>query len=178
VSTNKSESQEYQLIRTDGDLEIRYYPAATLAIVSSNIKSYSELGSSGFRKLAKYIFGGNNMKQSIAMTTPVHMEIGDSISKMAFVMPSSMKKEDLPIPDNSEISIKTSEPEYVAVLRFSGFANTENIEENRSKLETLLKAKGLSYYGNFRFLGYNPPYQLVGRRNEVIISLNAENFKQ
>jgi hypothetical protein len=106
------------------------------------------------------------------------MEIGDSLSTMAFVMPSAMKKEELPIPNNSEISFKTSEPEYVAVIKFGGFANTEKINEQRIILEGLLKEKGLSYYGNFRFLGYNPPYQLLGRRNEVIISLNPENFKE
>ncbi len=178
VSTNKTESQAFQMIRTEGDFEIRYYPSATMAFVTSNLKSYSDLGSSGFRQLASYIFGGNNMKQSIAMTSPVHMEIGDSISTMAFVMPSGMKKEELPIPDNSEISFKTSEPEYVAVIKFGGFANTEKINEQRIILEGLLKEKGLSYYGNFRFLGYNPPYQLIGRRNEVIISLNPENFKE
>jgi hypothetical protein len=166
------------MIRTEGDFEIRYYPSATMAFVTSNLKSYSDLGSSGFRQLASYIFGGNNMKQSIAMTSPVHMEIGDSLSTMAFVMPSAMKKEELPIPDNSEISFKTSEPEYVAVIKFGGFANTEKINEQRIILEGLLKEKGLSYYGNFRFLGYNPPYQLIGRRNEVIISLNPENFKE
>jgi hypothetical protein len=37
----------------------------------------------------------------------------------------------------------------------------------------LVKAeKGISYYGNFRFLGYNPPYQFIGRRNEIIMSVN------
>jgi hypothetical protein len=36
------------------------------------------------------------------------------------------------------------------------------------KLGKLLSDKGIAYYGNFRFPGYNPPYEFIGRRNEVI----------
>ena len=58
---------------------------------------------------------------------------------------------------------------------FGGFANTESINKHKMILENALKEKGISYYGNFRFLGYNPPYQLFGRRNEVIVTINADN---
>jgi hypothetical protein len=26
--------------------------------------------------------------------------------------------------------------------------------------------------GNHRYLGYNPPYQVVGRRNEIIVTID------
>jgi hypothetical protein len=42
---------------------------------------------------------------------------------------------------------------------------------NSEKLLNLLKEKGITPLGNPRYLGYNPPYQLVGRRNEIIISV-------
>jgi hypothetical protein len=134
------------------------------------------LGSSGFGKLAKYIFGGNSENKKIAMTSPVHMDIGDSISTMAFVMPSNFNKENLPKPNNANIVIENSEPEYVAVIKFGGFTSTERINIHKDILEKALKDKGISYYGNFRYLGYNPPYQLFGRRNEVIVSLNGDSF--
>ena len=111
------------------------------------------------------------------MTSPVHMDIGDKQSTMAFVLPSAYNQSNLPKPNDPGISIITSEPEYVAVIRFAGFANTESINKNRSMLETALKNKGLTYYGNFRFLGYNPPFQLFGRRNEVIVAVNADSIK-
>ena len=87
-------------------------------------------------------------------------------------MPSSFKMEDLPTPINSEIQIHATEPEFVAVLRFGGFANNSSINQHKAMLEKLLQEKGISYYGNFRYLGYNPPYQLFGRRNEVIVAVN------
>lgn len=176
MASSKTETQAYKVIRKEKEFEIRYYPSAKLAKVTSHLKSYRDLGHSGFGKLAKYIFRGNNEKKQIAMTSPVHMDIGDSVSTMAFVMPSNFNKDNLPKPDNPEIVIETSEPEYVAVIQFGGFANTESINKHKVILENALKEKGISYYGNFRFLGYNPPYQLFGRRNEVIVTINADNF--
>jgi hypothetical protein len=177
MSITKTETQVYTLIRVDKNFEIRYYPASTMAMISSTAKSYKELGSSGFSKLAKYIFGGNSEKKQIAMTSPVHMDINDSQSTMAFVLPSIYNDANLPKPNDSSISIYTSAPEYVAVIKFGGFASTENINEHKVILEKSLQESGLTYYGNFRFLGYNPPYQLFGRKNEVILALNAESFK-
>jgi hypothetical protein len=54
--------------------------------------------------------------------------------------------------------------------------NNESINEQKTMLENNLKDKGIAFYGNFRYLGYNPPYQLFGRRNEVIVALPDTNF--
>ena len=176
MSINKTETQTYKLIRREKNFEIRYYPAATMAMITSTSKSYRDLGSSGFRKLAKYIFGGNSEKKQIAMTSPVRMDIGETNSTMAFVLPSIYNQSTIPKPDDSSIDIITSDPEYVAVLQFGGFANNESINEHKTMLENNLNIKGISFYGNFRYLGYNPPYQLFGRRNEVIVALPDTNF--
>jgi hypothetical protein len=174
--TNKTESQSYEVILTEKEFEVRYYPSSVMAKIFSTSKSYRDLGSSGFGKLAKYIFGGNHENKQIAMTSPVHMDIGDTISTMSFVMPSNFKKEDLPKPNNSEVQLQIMEPEYVAVIQFGGFANTSNIDKYKAELKQLLDKRGISYFGNFRLLGYNPPYQLFGRRNEIIVSLNPNEF--
>jgi hypothetical protein len=174
--TNKTESQSYEVILTEKEFEVRYYPSSVMAKIFSTSKSYRDLGSSGFGKLAGYIFGGNHENKQIAMTSPVHMDIGDTISTMSFVMPSSFKKDDLPKPNNSEVQLQIMEPEYVAVIQFGGFANTSNINKYKTELKQLLDKRGISYFGNFRLLGYNPPYQLFGRRNEIIVSLNPNEF--
>jgi uncharacterized membrane protein YhaH (DUF805 family) len=177
MASSKTETQSYKVIRVEKLFEIRYYLATIMAKITSTSKSYRDLGSSGFSKLAKYIFGGNSENKQIAMTSPVHMEIGDTLSTMAFVMPSHFNKDDLPNPNNTDIVIETTEPEYVAVVQFGGFADTKSIDRHKVILENALKEQGLAYYGHFRFLGYNPPFQLFGRRNEVIIALDANNFK-
>lgn len=172
MATGKSETQIYKVIKVEKDFEIRFYPSTTMATITSSAKTYKELGSSGFTKLAGYIFGGNTDKKQIAMTSPVHMEINDSVSSMSFVMPANYTKDNLPLPNNSDVTIKTVPDEYVAAITFSGFASQEAIKKHTSILENALKEQHLSYYGHFRYLGYNPPYQLFGRRNEIIVALN------
>jgi hypothetical protein len=106
------------------------------------------------------------------------MDIGKSTSTMAFVMPANFNQDDLPTPNNSDILFHTSAPEYVAVIQFGGFASNEKINEQKALLEKALQEKGLPYFGNFRFLGYNPPYQLIGRRNEIIVALDTDQIEK
>jgi hypothetical protein len=168
----KTETQAYKIIKTEKDFEIRLYPSATMATISMDAKSYKELSSSGFRKLASFIFGGNQSNKSIAMTSPVHMDINNSQSSMSFVMPSGYTKDNLPKPNDSSITIETTAEEYVAAVQFGGYANDEEIKKYAAKLETALNANGIEYYGNFRFLGYNAPYQFWNRKNEIIVSVH------
>ena len=172
MSTAKTETQAYTVIQSEKEFEIRLYPPATIATVHSNARTYKELGSSGFSKLAGYIFGGNTEGKKIAMTSPVHMAINDTSSSMSFVMPSSYNKNNLPLPNDPDVNIKTSPEEYVAAITFSGFASNENIQKQTQRLTDALNAHNIPYYGNFRYLGYNPPYQLFDRKNEIIVAVD------
>jgi hypothetical protein len=171
------EKQKYRVVKTYDGFEIRYYPPATLATVYTSANSYREIATPGFRTLAGYIFGGNASDTKISMTSPVHMDINDSLSAMSFVMPSKYEMKDLPAPDNSRVVLEESKPEYVAALRFGGYASDRAIQRQSEKLAALLDETGISYHGNFRFLGYNPPYQFIGRRNEIIVSVRWSEDK-
>jgi hypothetical protein len=166
------EEQPYQVIKVYDSFEVRFYPSATIASINSNAKTYKDLGSSGFRKLANYIFGGNKDNKSIAMTAPVYMDINDTQSTMSFVMPKSYNSKNLPNPNDPTITIKETESVYVAVIKFSGFASDLKIKEHTEKLKKQLLEKQISFYGNFSYLGYNPPFQLVNRRNEILVNIN------
>jgi hypothetical protein len=168
----KVEEQPYQVIKVYDNFEVRFYPSATIASINSNAKTYKDLGSSGFRKLANYIFGGNKDNKSIAMTAPVYMDINDTQSTMSFVMPQNYNSKNLPNPNDPTITIKETESVYVAVIKFSGFASDSKIKEHTEKLKKQLLEKQISYYGNFSYLGYNPPFQLVNRRNEILVNIN------
>ena len=177
MSINKTEEQKYSVIHKFRDFEIRFYPSATIATINSNAKTYRDLSGPGFRKLAGYIFGGNEANTKISMTSPVHMDINDSVSTMSFVMPSTYAKENLPKPNDPNVKIKNTADEYVAVIRFGGYASDKNLKFYSEKLQNLLIENGIISFGNYRFLGYNPPFQFIGRRNEIIVSVEwkAEN---
>ncbi len=171
LATAKTETQSYTVIHSQKEFKIRLYPPATMATISMNAKSYKELSNPGFKKLASYIFGGNDANKSIAMTTPVHMDITDSSSTMSFVMPAEYEKNNLPKPNDASVSIKTSPEEYVAVIQFGGYANDAEIKQYANHLENALKQNNIEYFGNFRFLGYNAPFQFIARKNEVIVNV-------
>jgi len=175
MASQRTEEQKYSVVFSTVNFEIRLYPEATMATVYSDARTYKELAGPGFRKLAGYIFGGNESDTRINMTAPVHMDINDSLSAMSFVMPSGYNEQNLPRPDDSGVIISKTSDEFVAVIQFSGFASDHDIHFYSDKLKRLLTENNISYYGHFRFLGYNPPYRLFGRRNEIAVSVNWEN---
>ena len=63
------------------------------------------------------------------------------------------------------------EEKIVAAIRFSGKSTDKQISKYTDKLKKALDDKGLAYTGNFSYLGYNPPYEVIGRRNEVVVEL-------
>ncbi len=175
MSTKKTETQRYEVLESEGAFEIRFYPEAIMITSSRPNAGYKESSGSLFRTLAGYIFGGNQEQEKIAMTSPVHMSFQDSISSMSFVMPAEYKLEDLPKPaEGSDIDIHTTDSEILATLRFGGFTNDELLREKTEELKTMLEDRGISTAGDFRYLGYNPPYQIVGRRNEVVVPIQYQ----
>ena len=118
MASNKTENQPYEVVRKEKDFEIRFYPQATMATVMTMASSYKEVASPGFRKLAGYIFGGNQQGMSIAMTAPVHMDISETGSTMSFVMPKGMTPDNLPKPNDASVHIATTNPEYVCSHTF------------------------------------------------------------
>ena len=76
--------------------EIRTYEKALFTSVKLPSNSFKDAASNGFSVLAGYIFGGNDKKEKIAMTSPVKMSIQDSMT-MFFMVPHKFKKETLPL---------------------------------------------------------------------------------
>jgi len=170
-NTLKTENQKYRLVLKEEGFEIRFYPSATFAKINSPGTNYKSVASSGFNKLAGYIFGGNDQGKSIAMTAPVRMEMSDKGSTMSFVMPEKYQASDLPKPKDASVQIVKSSPQYVAVIRFGGYADDEKISEHRAILLKLIENKGIKVTGEYTFLGYNAPFQFWGRTNEVAIPI-------
>jgi hypothetical protein len=120
--------------------------------------------------LAGYIFGDNEANEKIAMTSPVVMELGDT-SKMMFLVPKNYNLKNLPNPKNSKIVFEKEEEKIIAAIRFDGWADDEKIEKYRSVLMNELVKEKSNYVNKISFLGYNPPYQVLNRRNEVVVEL-------
>lgn len=167
----KIEKQKYRVIKNEKEFEIRFYPPAIFATTRLSAKSYQELGSSGFRKIAGYIFGNNESSTKIAMTAPVHMDISEKGSSMSFVMPSEYTLEKLPRPVDARVELHESPAVYMAAIEFGGYASEQKIKLYTTQLLQALTSKGIKTTGNPTYLGYNAPYEFIGRKNEIVVAI-------
>ena len=167
------ETPEYKVLKNIEDVEIRLYPNMIVAKTALQGNSFDKQGSNGFRRIAGYIFGGNDKNQKIAMTSPVVMSIGDSAT-MYFVMPKSYKQSDLPTPNSPQVKIIEESAKTLAVISYGGFSSDKEIENYRAKLATILTKNEIKTKGDFMFMGYNAPWDVIDRKNEVAIEVIIE----
>lgn len=153
--------------------EIRTYEATLFTSVKLSSNTYKDASRRGFSILAGYIFGNNDRNEKIAMTSPVAMSLEDSMTMM-FMVPKKFKKETLPKPNQAQIEFKEEPTKTVAAISFGGWANDKKIEKYKQQLIAALAANGITYTNQFYFLGYNPPYEVFNRKNEIIVELEGD----
>lgn len=169
-SRHNIETYSYTVEKSYPSFEIRNYEATLFTSVKLPPSDYKASSSKGFSILAGYIFGGNEKNEKIAMTSPVAMSLEDSMTMMFMVPKSKLKS--LPRPNATQIKFRQEPAKRVAAVCFGGWANDEKIEKYKEQLLAALKKEGIEYSNRFYFLGYNPPYEVFGRKNEVIVELN------
>ena len=167
-SSTKIEYYPYTVTSVFDGIEIRDYQARLFTTVAIENQGYKKNASNGFSKLGGYIFGANARKQKIAMTSPVSMSLGNQPS-MGFMVPKGIRKDDLPKPNLADITFKQEPKKTMAVITFSGWANDATIKEHKDGLIAILKANGIKHSDQFYCFGYNPPYDLFFRRNEIAV---------
>ena len=172
-SQRNIETYPYVINKKYNIFEIRSYEETLFTSVKLSTTGYKNSSSKGFSILAGYIFGGNERNEKISMTSPVAMTLEDSMTMM-FMVPKKLKKEMLPKPNQSLIEFKEEPAKTVAAISFSGWANDKKIEKYKQKLKSALDAEGIAYADRFYFLGYNAPYEVFNRKNEVIVELQLD----
>ena len=150
--------------------EIRTYETTLFTSVKLSTKGYKNSSSKGFSILAGYIFGNNERNEKISMTSPVSMSLDDTMTMM-FMVPKKFNKDMLPKPNQSGIEFKEEPAKTVAAISFSGWANDTKIEKYKQDLKAALDAEGIKYSNQFYYFGYNAPYEVFNRKNEVIVEL-------
>lgn len=162
-----TERQKFDLITKIGKVEIRNYHSCAMADVTIN-SDYGSAANLGFRPLVTYISQNN-----IAMTAPVLQEEREPSSWIvSFVMPADMKLSDLPLPKNSQVSLRTLPAHTAAVLPFSGITTESKIHEKESELRATLEREKLNPTGPMRIARFDPPWKPgFLRYNEVIIPI-------
>lgn len=170
-----------------GGYELRRYHPCVVAEVSVS-SDFQSAGSAGFQLLFNYIAGANHSSTKVAMTSPVIQQPGLKIDvnepaieleegtmhKVAFVMPGEFKTAaELPIPNDSRVTLKQLPEELVVIDRFSGKWTHTIYQQRLTKLLTTVTEAGYSATGTPRFARFNPPWTPTFlRRNEIQLPVN------
>jgi hypothetical protein len=184
------EEPKYSVLEKDSPFEIRSYAPMIVAEVHVDGDLDGASGQ-GFRLIAAYIFGQNQVSEKIAMTAPVNVEekvpqsakiamttpvgIESKAGKwtVSFVMPAEYTMESIPKPMNPQVQLRQIPAVKKAVISFTGFYNEQKVAEKTLELEQWMKARNLHPSGAPNFARYNPPWTLpFMRRNEVMINLH------
>lgn len=169
-SQKNIEQYPFKVLKAYDNFEIRNYEATLFTSVKLPTNEYKKASSKGFSVLAGYIFGGNEKEEKIAMTSPVAMTLEDTTTMM-FMVPKKYTKENLPTPNDASIEFKEMPAKKMAAITFNGWANDVKIESYKKKLIAALEKEEIKYSNNFLFLGYNAPFEVFNRKNEVIVEL-------
>jgi len=176
---------DYRALASDGDFQIREYPAMTVAETVVFGPRKQALGE-GHRALSNYISARTRGGEQVPMMVPVMMDSGDPMAsdpplfddqleggwRTRFMMPAGRSKADLPVPAEG-VELVELEPRRVGVVSFAGRPGDRVLAEQEDRLRGWLARHGEASEAEPEYAFYNSPV-IPGplRRNEVWLALS------
>jgi hypothetical protein len=179
----------YSVTGQVGAVQLRAY-AARLAAETTVSGGEIDSRSTGFRRLAAYIFGANTKPgggsgkiamtapveqdgaggSRIAMTSPVAQQGGNGSWTIRFFMPAGMTMATAPRPRDPMVHLVEVPAVTMAVLRFSGSPGAHAVATHSERLLATLAHSPWKPEGRVVAWFYDPPWTLPWlRRNEVAV---------
>lgn len=183
------EEPGYAVLYQSGGVEYRRYEPYLIAeTVVQSSADFDGAGNEGFRRLFRYITGGNVSQSRIAMTAPVSqtaqsekiamtVPVQQSGSggdwRIAFMLPKQYTLDTAPAPTDPRVRVVAVPGKLMAVRRYSGRWTESNYLANRDELVRIVAAAGINQLAEPRLARYNAPFSLPFlRRNEILIEVD------
>jgi hypothetical protein len=168
-----TERQEFKVIRTYSNFEIREYLPCVIAEVKVSAQ-YSTASSSAFSSLFNYISKGNKSSERIAMTAPVIAAQKDAPTSdewyVSFVMPSGSTIGRLPHPYDPQVVLRELEAETCVDTAFRGRASEAKSDEMVRELRAAAAKENIALSDETRICRFDPPYKPgFMQYNEIVI---------
>lgn len=169
----------YTSVRNASDYAVRRYGPNKLFWSTAYVNStdFDTVENDGFDTNFNYISGDNDKNEKIPMTSPVINRSPDLEHwAVSFYAPSNFKTYES-VPKSKIVDIiQTPEDYLVAVVTFGGFAQEADFKEKESQLRAALERDGVKTregeWGRV-WAGYDPPFRLFDRHNEVWVQIEA-----
>ncbi|WP_245413905.1 SOUL family heme-binding protein [Fulvimarina endophytica] len=171
-----TEEPGYDVVREDGDIEIRDYESM---IIAETVKSgyHEKARRAGFDTLYDYIAAKNRGGKSIKMTVPVLQQLADSDGHtkgwaIRFVMPKKHTMATLPSPEQGDVALKEVAARRVVSVQFSGNFSATLASKKLMTLYNYIADNNLTQKGDPEYAFYNPPWTPgFMKRNEIMIEI-------
>ena len=168
VQTRNVEVARYDVLESDGNIEIRSYPAQVVAEVTRT-GNRDQAVRAGFGPLARYIFASERPGDKIAMTAPVTQKSDGNSWTIQFIMPSGYSLDRLPKPAGEDVQLRELPPARRVAIRFSGWWSDDLFNSKNTALLDWMAKRGLEPLGEPIFAYYNDPFTPgFLRRNEIL----------
>lgn len=180
---------DYMVLATFEGYEIRQYPTLIVAETKmsppqsaegsttdpTEVESASMMGQS-FNNLAGFLFGKNDIKKSMKMTTPVILSKGTPEESMSFIIGEYERVEDVPKSLDDTVTLREQPGQTFAVLEFTGFVTQGEAKRQRNTLLSLLSRDGIELSegaeSSYKCMIYNGPSTLPNlRRNDLMVEV-------
>ena len=169
-----TQRQEFKVLRTYNDFELREYLPCVIAEVRVSA-NFSESSSSAFSTLFNYISKGNQSSQKIAMTAPVITAQRAENSEqsewyVSFVMPAGSTFGQMPQPNNSQVTLRELDTETCVAKSFRGRATDDSSRKIAQELRTNAAKANIALSEETRICRFDPPFKPgILQYNEIVI---------
>ncbi|XP_006074736.4 heme-binding protein 2 [Bubalus bubalis] len=168
-----------------GSYEIRHYGPAKWVSTAVESMDWDSAMQTGFTRLKSYLQGKNEKEMKIKMTAPVtsYVEPGsgpfsESTVTISLYIPSEQQS-DPPRPAESDVFIEDRAEMTVFVRSFDGFSSAQKNQEQLLTLASILREDGKVFDEKVYYTaGYNSPFKLLDRNNEVWLIQKNEPSKE
>ena len=165
---------KYTLVDKKDGYEVRNYKPSKWVGTTISSVSYTKAVDTAFDKLFNYISGENTAKAKIPMAAPVATKIvpgrgpaHESNFTVLFFTPFAYQN-NTPTPTNPELALVDLPAITAYVVSFGGYENDRSLQEYATDLTDRLNEDRVDYVKDFYFTaGYDSPYRIIGRHNEV-----------
>lgn len=178
---NGNECPKYTVVKQLGDgIELRRYEPSSWASTSGSGMDKESAMQGSFMKLFAYISCTNSKQAKIPMTSPVLTKIEpgsgpncESTFTMSFYQPYNLQganTANAPKPTGAGVSLTNMPALEVYVIPYGGFSTPAMERMKATELTKKLEAAKEPFSASVWYTaGYNSPYQLTNRHNEVWI---------
>jgi hypothetical protein len=169
-----TQRQEFKVLRTYKDFELREYLPCVLAEVKI-AADYASAGTMAFGSLFQYISKGNKGSEQIAMTAPVIAAQNSDTNEwfVSFVMPAGSTLADMPDPNDPRVVLRELGAEICIAASFKGRATEELAQRKEADLRAAAMKENIEVSDETRICRFDPPLKPgILQYNEIVIPAN------